>query len=67
MSDRPSIRQGLDYIIQALDVVVESSLDPNYCDEVAAEEMRLRQIVSRAELALSFIKAQSPVRRERAN
>jgi hypothetical protein len=43
------------------------SLNPDRYDDVAAQEMRIRQVISRAELALSFIKARRPVKIERAN
>lgn len=67
MNDRASIRQGLDYVIQALDAVVEASIDPNYRDEVAAEEVRLRQVISRAKLALSFVEEYRSRKAQRAN
>ena len=65
--DRTSVAEGLDAMINALDMIVEMSLNPRYQEEVAAETVRLKQVISRAKLALSFVDAQKPVKIERTN
>ena len=68
MSGREPLSEALRTVISVLDVAVEMSLskDADY-DEVTAETVKLRQIISRARLALSFIEAQKPVKVGRAN
>lgn len=61
MSDREPVGQCLNYILGALDVVAEMALDPEDYHEVAAEQIRLGQIISRAQLILSFIETRKPV------
>lgn len=66
--DKEPVAQGLNYILSALDVIAEMALDPEDYHEVAAEEVRLSQIISRAQLILSFIDARkAPKKRWRAH
>lgn len=58
--DRESVAQCLNYILSALDIVASMALKPEDYDEVAAEQIRLGQIISRAQLILSFIETQKP-------
>jgi uncharacterized protein YfkK (UPF0435 family) len=55
--DREPVGQGVNYILSALDIIANMALDPEQYDEVAAEEIALGQIISRAQLILSFIDA----------
>ena len=57
--DREPIGQALNSVIDVLDVAVDMALTDDY-DEVAAEEVRLGQIISRAQLVLSFIDIRKP-------
>ena len=66
-TDRPAVADALDAVIATLDAIVERSLNPRYHEEVAAETVRLRQVISRAKLALSFVEAQKPTDIRRAN
>lgn len=67
MADRASVADGLNAIIDSLDILIEMSVNPLHRREVAAEEIRIRQVISRAKLALSFVEAQRPVDIRRAN
>ena len=60
MIDDDRVAEGLDYILTALDAIAAMALDPDKYAEVAAEEIALGQIISRAELILSFIDAKKP-------
>ena len=53
--EKEPVAQGLNYILSALDIIAGMALQPETTDEVAAEEVRLGQIISRVELILSFI------------
>lgn len=64
---REPVGQALNYVLDVLDITAEMALEPEHYDEVAAEEVRLGQIISRAQLVLSFIKAQRPVKVGRVN
>jgi hypothetical protein len=55
--DKEPVAQGLNYILSALDIVAEMALSEEHYDEVAAEQVRLSQVISRAQLILSFIDA----------
>ena len=57
--DREPLGQALNSVIDILDVAIDMALTTGY-DEVAAEEVRLGQIISRAQLVLSFIDARKP-------
>ena len=57
--DREPLGQALNSIIDVLDIAVHMALTTDY-DEVAAEEVRLGQIISRAQLVLSFIDIRKP-------
>ena len=57
--DREPLGQALNSVIDILDVAIDMALTTGY-DEVAAEEIRLGQIISRAQLVLSFIDIRRP-------
>ena len=57
--DREPLGQALNSVIDVLDVAIDMALTTGY-DEVAAEEVRLGQIISRAQLVLSFIDIRKP-------
>lgn len=61
MTDREPVAQGLNYILSALDIIAAMALDPNKYDEIAAEEITLGRIISRAQLILSFIETRKPL------
>jgi hypothetical protein len=58
--ERESIGQALNYVLSVLDIVAGLALKPEDYDEVAAEQVRLGQIISRAQLILSFIDTRRP-------
>ena len=58
--DNASVAEAVEEILCALDIIAAMALDPNKYAEVAAEEIALGQIKSRAELILSFIDARKP-------
>ena len=66
-ANRVSAREGLEFIIHGLDVIIEMAERPDYYDELAANEILLWQIISRADKALHLMKEQRPVKIERAN
>jgi len=51
---------GITQVLIALDVIAEMSIDPRSAAEVAACEIKLRQVASRAQLILRFIEATRP-------
>ena len=57
--DKEPLGQALNSVIDILDVAIDMALTTGY-DEVAAEEVRLGQIISRAQLVLSFIDIRRP-------
>ena len=57
--EREPLGQALNSVIDILDIAINMSLTTGY-DEVAAEEVRLGQIISRAQLVLSFIDIRRP-------
>ena len=57
--EREPIGQALNSVIDVLDIALNMALTTGY-DEVAAEEVRLGQIISRARLVLSFIDIRRP-------
>ena len=57
--DREPMGQALNSVIDVLDVAIDMALTTGY-DEIAAEEVRLGQIISRAQLVLSFIDVRKP-------
>jgi hypothetical protein len=60
--DREPVSEAVASIIDALNVIAEMALNPETYEEVAAQEVGLGQIISRAQLVLSFIDARHPVR-----
>jgi hypothetical protein len=60
MIENRSVAVALDSIVDVLDIVAAMTLKPETYDEVAAEEKVLGQIISRAQLILSFIDAREP-------
>jgi hypothetical protein len=60
MNDDERVAEGLDHILTALDIIAGMALKPEDYDEVAAEQIRLGQIISRVQLILSFIDARNP-------
>ena len=58
--ERESIDEALGHILSALDIVAGLALKEETYDEVADEVLRLGMIISRAQLILSFIRAQEP-------
>ena len=56
------IADAVEHILSALDIIAAEALDPDTHAEVAAEELALGQIKSRAELILSFIDARKPAK-----
>jgi hypothetical protein len=60
MSEREPVSHAIASIIDALDVIAEMALQAENYDEVAAEEVGLGQIISRARLVLRFLDAQQP-------
>lgn len=58
--DDERVAEGLDHILTALDIIAGMAIDPDKYDEVAAEQVRLGQVISRAQLILSFIDARKP-------
>ena len=61
MSDLEPVSHAIASIIDALDVIAEMALQAENYDEVAAEEIGLGQIISRARLVLRFLDAQQPM------
>ena len=60
MSDREPVSHAIASIIDALDVIAEMALQAENYDEVAAQEIGLGQIISRAQLVLSFLDTHRP-------
>jgi hypothetical protein len=60
MNDDERVAEGLDHILTALDIIAGMALKPEDYDEVAAEQVRLGQVISRVQLILSFIDARNP-------
>lgn len=60
MTSRTSADTGLTYILTALDILAEMALDRERVAELAASEIKLRQVQARAELILRFIAASRP-------
>jgi hypothetical protein len=60
MIETKSVAVALDSIVDVLDIVAAMTLKDETYDEVAAEEKVLGQIISRAQLILSFIDAREP-------
>jgi hypothetical protein len=60
MIDDERVAEGLDHILTALDIIAGMALKPEDYDEVAAEQVRLGQVISRVQLILSFIDARNP-------
>jgi hypothetical protein len=56
MTDREPVGQTLNSMLTTLDDIAGMALNENY-DEVAAEQIRLGQIISRAQLILAFIES----------
>jgi hypothetical protein len=61
MSDREPVSHAIASIIDALDVIAEMALQAENYDEVAAQKIRLGQIIGRARLVLKLIDAQQPL------
>ena len=60
MRDREPVSHAITSIIDALDCIAEMALQAENYDEIAAEEIGLGQIISRARLVLRFLDAQHP-------
>jgi hypothetical protein len=60
MTEREPVSHAIAIIIDALDCIAEMALQAENYDEVAAEEIGLGQIISRAQLVLRFLDAQQP-------
>ena len=60
MTSRTSVDFGLSHILIALDIIAKMALDRDQVAEVAACEIKLRQVQARAELILRFIAASKP-------
>ena len=58
--DREPVGQAVNSILMALDIIAGMALKADTYDEVAAEEIALGQIISRAELILSFLDTRKP-------
>jgi hypothetical protein len=61
MTEREPVSHAIASIIDALDCIAEMALQAENYDEVAAEEIGLGQIISRARLVLRFIDAGQPL------
>ena len=57
---REPVGQAVNSMLTTLDELAKRSLDPLTVGEVAAEQVRLGQIISRAQLILSFIDTTKP-------
>jgi hypothetical protein len=57
---RSNIEEGLNYILSGIDVIAEMALDPDLAADVAACEIKLRQLLARTELILHFLEARRP-------
>jgi hypothetical protein len=58
---RNNAEEGLDYILSGIDVIAEMALgEDQLADDVAACEIKLRQLLARTELVLHFIAARRP-------
>jgi hypothetical protein len=57
--DSEPVGQMLNSILNTLDVIAGMALRSETADEVAAEEVRLGQVISRAQLILSFTRRPS--------
>jgi hypothetical protein len=60
MTDREPVAQTLNSMLTTLDDIAGMALNENY-DEVAAEQVRLGQIISRAQLILAFIESKHSI------
>jgi hypothetical protein len=58
--NREPVGQALNYALQMLDIVAAMALREETAAEVAAEQIALGQIISRAQLVLSFIDVSKP-------
>ena len=52
-----SVADGLAHVLLALDILAGMAVNPDTADEVAAEEVRLGQVISRARIILNLIDA----------
>ena len=58
---RSNAEEGLTYMLVAIDVIAEMALGTDQlADDVAACEIKLRQLLARTELILHFIEARRP-------
>jgi hypothetical protein len=57
---RSDVEEGLSYILNGIDVIAEMALHPDMGDDVAACEVKLRQLLARTELILHFIETRRP-------
>ena len=60
MTERDSISQSLKSMLDTLDEIAAKARDPAMRAEIAAQEVRLGQIISRAQLVLSFLDTYKP-------
>jgi hypothetical protein len=54
--DREPVGQGINYILDALDIIAKMALREDQFDEVAAEEAALWTVKNHVEWILSYIK-----------
>jgi hypothetical protein len=57
---RSNAEEGLNLILNGIDVLAEMALNPDMADDIAACEIKLRQLISRTQLILHFIEARRP-------
>jgi len=60
---REPVAQSLNSMLSTLDEIAAEVRDPAYRAEIATEEIRLGQIISRAQLILSFLDTYKPQKR----
>jgi hypothetical protein len=60
MTEREPVSHAIASIIDALDCIAEMALQAENYDEVAAQEVGLGRIISRAQLVLSFLDTHRP-------
>jgi hypothetical protein len=60
MTEREPVSHAIASIIDALDCIAEMALQAENYEEVAAQEVGLGRIISRAQLVLSFLDTHRP-------
>jgi hypothetical protein len=61
MTDHEPVGQMLNSVLTTLDDIVVMVLRPEDYDEIAAEKVRIGQIISRAQLILTFIEGKQSI------